>query len=99
MLEPKTGPELIDVKAAGPVYSGGGKKKKLCPSFSYRIGIRKIVAASVVFNEIENIFVQILAARFILLGLRPLLPNYIPVSGSGLCSLSFSSCAAVGPED
>lgn len=77
----------------------GEKKKKLCPSFSYRIGIRKIVAASVVFKEIENIFVQILAARFILLGLRPLLPNCIPVSGSGLCSLSFSSCAAVGPED
>lgn len=76
-----------------------GKKKKLCPSFSYRIGIRKIVAASVVFKEIENIFVQILAARFILLGLRPLLPNCIPISGSGLCSLSFSSCAAVGPED
>lgn len=31
MLEPKTGPELIDVKAAGSVYSGGGKKKKAVP--------------------------------------------------------------------
>lgn len=95
MLAPNTGPELIDVKAAGPVYSG---EKKLCPSFSYRIGIRKIVAAAVVCKEIEKTFVQILAARFILLGLRPLLPNCIPISSSGLCSLSFSNCAAVGPE-
>lgn len=57
--------------------------------------------AAMVCNEVEKLFVSIFGAKFSLigLGLGPLLQNPIPISRSGVCLISFSTCRAASPGE